>query len=73
MAKIVIWIDLNAQSVCTYQFWIFMILWCSTGQGLSKDYKIEIFGYLVQQIRIKQANRRFIHNLKKVSDGTHKI
>jgi hypothetical protein len=48
MAKIVIWIDLNAQSVCTYQIWIFLVLWCSTGQGLSKDYKIVIFGYLVQ-------------------------
>jgi hypothetical protein len=48
MAKFVIQEDLNAQSVCTYQIWAFLILWCSTGQGLSKDYKIAIFGYLVQ-------------------------
>jgi hypothetical protein len=73
MIKIVIWIDLNAQSVCTYQIWIFLILWCSTSWGDSKDYKIVIFGLTELKIWIYQANRRFDSNLKIVSNWTHKI
>jgi hypothetical protein len=73
MVKIVIWLDLKAQSVCTYQVWILLILWCSTSSKESRDYKIEIFGLLVQKIRIKQTNRRFNPNLKIVSNWTHEI
>jgi hypothetical protein len=73
MFKLVIWIDLNAQSVCTYQLWNFLILWCSTSWEESRDYKFVIFGHSVQKIWIKQANRRFDSNLKIVSNWTHKI
>jgi hypothetical protein len=73
MAKIVIWEDLNAQSVCTYQIWIFLILWCSASSKESRDYKFVIFGHLVQKIWIKQASRRFSPNLKIVSNWTHEI
>jgi hypothetical protein len=64
MFKLVIWIDLNAQSVCTYQLWIFLILWCSTFWEDSIDYKFVIFGHLNQKIWFKQANRRVWFNLK---------
>jgi hypothetical protein len=73
MVKIVIWEDLNAQSVCTYQTWIFLILWCSTSFKESRDYKFVIFGLLVQKIWIKQTNRRFNPNLEIVSNWTHEI
>jgi hypothetical protein len=69
----VIWTNLNAQSVCTYQIWIFLILWCSTSWEDSRDYKIVIFGYPEQKIWIYQANREFDSNLKIVSNWTHKI
>jgi hypothetical protein len=52
MAKIVIREDLNAQSVCTYQIWAFLILWCSTSLEDSKDYKFENFGLTEQKIWI---------------------
>jgi hypothetical protein len=64
MFKLVIWIDLNAQSVCTYQIWIFLVLWCSTRLEDSKDYKFIIFGWTEQKIWIKQANRCVWFNLK---------
>jgi hypothetical protein len=73
MAKLVIWTNLDAQSVCTYQIWIFLILWCSTWSEDSKDYKFVIFGLTELRIWIKQANRRFDSNLKIVSNWTHKI
>jgi hypothetical protein len=73
MIRIVIWIDLNAQSVCTYQIWIFLILWCSTSWEDSRDYKFVIFGWTELRIWINQANRRFDSNLKMVSNWTHKI
>jgi hypothetical protein len=73
MAKIVIWEGLNAQSVCTYQIWISLILWCSASSKESRDYKFEIFGLLVQKKWIKQTNRRFSPNLKLVSNRTHEI
>jgi hypothetical protein len=69
----VIWTNLNAQSVCTYQIWIFLILWCSTWWENSKDYKFVIFGWTELKIWINQANRRFDSNLKIVSNWTHKI
>jgi hypothetical protein len=69
----VIWIDLDAQSVCTYQLWIFLILRCSTRSEDSRDYTFIIFGHLVQKIWIKQANRRFDSNLRIVSKWTHEI
>jgi hypothetical protein len=69
----VIWIDLNAQSVCTYQIWIFLILWCSTSWEDSKDYKFVIFGWTELKIWIYQANRRSDSNLKIVSNWAHKI
>jgi hypothetical protein len=71
--RIVFWTNLNAQSVCTYQIWIFLILWCSTWLEESKDYKFVIFGHLVLKIWIKPANRRFDSNLKIVSNWSHKI
>jgi hypothetical protein len=64
MIKLVIWTNLNAQSVCTYQLWNFLILWCSTWIEDSRDYKFVIFGYLEQKIWIKQANRYVWFNLK---------
>jgi hypothetical protein len=73
MVKLVIWKDLNAQSVCMYQIWIFLILWCSTSWEESRDYKFVIFGSTEQKIWIYQANRRFDSNLKIVSNWTHKI
>jgi hypothetical protein len=73
MIKLVIWRDWNAQSVCTYQLWNFLILWCSTCSEDSIDYKFVIFGYLVQKIWINHANREFDSNLKIVSNWTHKI
>jgi hypothetical protein len=73
MVKLVIWIDLNAQSVCTYQIWIFLILWCSTRLEDSKDYKFVIFGLTELKIWFKQVSRRFVSNLKIVSNWTHKI
>jgi hypothetical protein len=73
MVKLVIWIDLNAQSVCTCQIWIFLILWCSTRWEDSKDYKFVIFGHLVLKIWIKHACRHVWFNLKIVSNWTHKI
>jgi hypothetical protein len=73
MTRIVIWIDLNAQSVCTYQIWIFLILWCSTGLEDSIDYKLEIFGCVIQKIWIKQAKRRVWFNLKIVSNWILKL
>jgi hypothetical protein len=69
----VIWTNLNAQSVCTYQIWIFLILWCSACWEDSKDYKIVIFGHLVLKIWIKQANREFDSNFKIVANWTHEI
>jgi hypothetical protein len=69
----VIWIDLDAQSVCTYQVWIFLILWCSTSWQESRDYKFVIFGHPEQKIWFKQADRGFNSNLKIVSNWTHKI
>jgi hypothetical protein len=51
MIKLVFWTNLNAQSVCKYQLWCFLILWCSTWLEDSKDYKLE------QKIWIKQWNR----------------
>jgi hypothetical protein len=73
MIRIVIWSNLNAQSVCAYQIWKLLILWCSTRLKDSRDYTFIIFGHLVQKIWIKQANRRFDSNLKIASNGTHKI
>jgi hypothetical protein len=73
MIKLVIWTILNAQSVCTYQIWISLILWCSTRSEDSKDYKFVIFGLTELKIWINQANRRFDSNLKIVSNWTHKI
>jgi hypothetical protein len=69
----VIWIDLNAQGVCTYQIWILLILWCSTCSEESIDYKFVIFGLTELKIWIYQANRRFDSNLKVVSNWTHEI
>jgi hypothetical protein len=73
MTKLVIWIDLNAQSVCTFQVWNFSVLECSTCSKESRDYKFVIFGLTELKIWINQANRRFDSNLKIVSNGTHKI
>jgi hypothetical protein len=73
MIRLVIWIDLNAQSVCTYQIWIFLILWCSTCSEESRDYKFVIFGLSEQKIWFKHANRELDSNLKIVSNLTHKI
>jgi hypothetical protein len=73
ITKIVIWTSLNAQSVCMYQIWNFLILWCSTCWEDSKDYKFVIFGLTELKIWIKQANRRFDSILKIVSNWTHKI
>jgi hypothetical protein len=73
MVKLVIWIDLNAQGVCTYQIWILLILWCSTCWEDSKDYKLVIFGLTELKIWIKQATRQFVSNLNIVSNWTHKI
>jgi hypothetical protein len=73
MIKLVIWRDLNAQSVCTYQLWCLLILWCSTSCEDSKDYKFVIFGLTEQKIWIYHANRRFDSNLKIDSKWTHKI
>jgi hypothetical protein len=64
MIKLVIWIDLNAQSVCTYQHWCFLILWCSTWLEDSKYYKFVIFGCVIQKIWIKQGRRLIWFNLK---------
>jgi hypothetical protein len=64
MFKLVIWIDLNAQSVCTYQIWSFLILWCSTWLENSIDYKFVFFWHLEQKIWIKQVNRYVWFNLK---------
>jgi hypothetical protein len=64
MFKLVIWIDLSAQSVCTYQIWSFLILWCSTWLENSIDYKLVIFGHLEKKIWIKQVNRYVWFNLK---------
>jgi hypothetical protein len=73
MIKLVIWIDLNAQSVCTCQIWILLSLWCSTRSEDSRDYKFIIFRHWVQKIWIKQANGRFDFILKIDSNWTHKI
>jgi hypothetical protein len=73
MIKVLIWIDLNAQSVCTYQLWNFLFLWCSTWLEDSRDYKIVIFGLTKLKIWIKQVNRRFDSNLKIDSNWAHKI
>jgi hypothetical protein len=73
MFKLVIWVYLNAQGVCTYQLWIFLILWCSTSLEDSKDYKFVIFGLTELKIWFKQVNRRFDSVLKIDSNWTHKI
>jgi hypothetical protein len=73
MIKIVIWIDLNAQGVCTYQLWHFLILWCSTCLEDSRDYKFVIFGLTELKIWIKQANGRFDSVVKIDWNWTHKI
>jgi hypothetical protein len=73
MLKLVIWIDLNAQSLCTYQLWNFLILWCSTCWEDSKNYKFVICGLTELKIRFKQVNRRFDSVLKIDSNWTHKI
>jgi hypothetical protein len=73
MIRIVIWTNLNAQSVFTYQIWIFLILWCSKSWEDSKDYKFVIFGCTELKIWIKQVNRRFDTILKIDSNWTHKI
>jgi hypothetical protein len=73
MLKLVIWIDLNAQSLCTYQLWNFLILWYSTCWEDSKDYNFVIFGLTKLKIRFKQVNRRFDSVLKIDSNWTHKI
>jgi hypothetical protein len=52
MIKLVIWMNLNAQSVYTYQIWCFLILWCSTWLEDSKCYKFVISGWLKQKIWI---------------------
>jgi hypothetical protein len=67
MFKLVIWMNLNAQSVCTCQIWIFLILWCSTWWEDSKDYKFVIFGHLKQKIWFKQVNGEVWLNLKMIS------
>jgi hypothetical protein len=64
MIKLVIWMNLNAQSVCMYQLWCFLILWCSTWLEDSKDYKFEIFGCIDQKTWIKEGNRWVWFNLK---------
>jgi hypothetical protein len=63
----VIWIDLNAQSVCTYQIGNFLILWCSTWLVDSIDYKFVIFGWTEQKIWINLANKRVCFDLKRNS------
>jgi hypothetical protein len=63
MIKLVIWIDLSAQSVCMYQLWYFLILWYSWLED-SIDYKFIMFGYLEQKLWIKQANRCVWFKLK---------
>jgi hypothetical protein len=73
MIKLVIWIDLNAESACTFQVWNFSVLECSTCSKESRDYKFVIFGLTELKIWINQANGRFDSNLKIVSNGTHKI
>jgi hypothetical protein len=73
MIQLVIWINLSAQSVCTYQVWKFLVLECSASSEESIDYKFVIFGLIELKILINQANRRFDSNLKMVSDWTHKI
>jgi hypothetical protein len=73
MFKLVIWTNLNAQSVYTYQIWYFLILWCSTWWEDSRDYKFIIFGHLVQKIWIKQVNRRVWLNLKMISIWVMKL
>jgi hypothetical protein len=62
--ELVIWIDLNAQSVCTYQIWIFLILWCSTCWEDSKDYKLVISRLTELKIWFKQVNRSVYLKLK---------
>jgi hypothetical protein len=64
MFKLVIWIDLKAQSMYTYQIWSFLILWCSTWLENSIDYKFVFFWHLEQKIWIKQVNRYVWFNLK---------
>jgi hypothetical protein len=64
MIRIVIWIDVNAQSVFVYQIWIFLTLRCPTCWEDSRDYKFIIFGHLDQKIWIKQVNRSVWLNLK---------
>jgi hypothetical protein len=73
MVKLVIRIDLNTQSVCTYQISNFLFLWCSTIWEDSRDYKFVNFGLTELKIWIKHVNRRFDSNLKIVSNWTHKI
>jgi hypothetical protein len=73
MIRIVIWMDLNVQSVCTCQVWKFLVLECSTSSEESIDYKIVIFGSIELKVWISHANRRVDSNLKMVSDWTHKI
>jgi hypothetical protein len=59
MVNLVIWIDLNAQSVCTYQLWNFLILWCSTCWEDSKDFQFVIFGLTGDFILILQDLDKF--------------
>jgi hypothetical protein len=73
MIKLVIWTDLNAQSVCTYQLWCLLILWCSTWLEDSKDYKFVIFGCVKQKIWIKQWNTWVWINLKMNSNWLLKL
>jgi hypothetical protein len=73
MFKLVIWIDLNAQSVCTYQLWNFLILWCSTWLEDSRDHKFINFGWTELKIWIKQVNRRVWFNLKMISNWILKL
>jgi hypothetical protein len=57
MIREVIWINLNVQSVCTYQLWNFLNLWCSRWYEDSRDYKFVIFGCVEQKVWIKWCNR----------------
>jgi hypothetical protein len=73
MIKLVIWLNLNAQSVCAYQIWYFLIPWCSACWEDFRDYKFVFFGLIELKIWFKQFNRRFDSVLKIDSNLTHKI
>jgi hypothetical protein len=73
MIKLVIWMNLYAQSVYTYQIWCFLIRWCSTWLEDSKCYKFVIYGWLKQNIWIYWCGRRISFNLKMNSNWILKL